>query len=70
MIGDLNNVVTLQDKSWDTPYPTWLIEGFNEAQLDAGLRDMDLIGHQYTWEKGRGTEDWMDIRLDRALFYR
>lgn len=28
---------------------------------------MNLVGHQYTWERGRGTEDWTEVRLDRAL---
>lgn len=28
---------------------------------------MELVGHQYTWERGKGTEEWMEIRLDRAL---
>lgn len=28
---------------------------------------MALVGHQFTWEKGRDTEDWMEVRLDRAL---
>lgn len=28
---------------------------------------MDLVGHQFTWERGRGTEDWMKVRLDKAL---
>ncbi|KAK1398276.1 hypothetical protein POM88_008139 [Heracleum sosnowskyi] len=48
-------------------YPNALIEGFNETLLDAGLTDMALVGHQFTWEKGRDTEDWMEVRLDRAL---
>lgn len=34
---------------------------------DYNLRDMDLVGHQYTWERGAGTDDWIEIRLDRAL---
>lgn len=31
------------------------------------LNDMELVGHQFTWERDRGTEEWMGIRLDRAL---
>ncbi|KAK1375648.1 hypothetical protein POM88_031841 [Heracleum sosnowskyi] len=34
---------------------------------DAGLHDMELTGHQYTWEKGRNTDAWIEIRLVRAL---
>lgn len=28
---------------------------------------MELQGHQYTWERGTGTFDWIEVRLDRAL---
>lgn len=66
-IGDLNNVTSQQDKHGGDLYPTWLIEGFNEALTNAGLNDMDLIGHQFTWKRGRGKPEWTEVRLDRAL---
>ncbi|XP_074337161.1 uncharacterized protein LOC141674332 [Apium graveolens] len=28
---------------------------------------MDIVGHQFTWERGRDTNEWMEVRLDRAL---
>ncbi|XP_074373582.1 uncharacterized protein LOC141713919 [Apium graveolens] len=28
---------------------------------------MEMVGHPFTWERGRDTENWMKIRLDRAL---
>ncbi|XP_074328373.1 uncharacterized protein LOC141666281 [Apium graveolens] len=28
---------------------------------------MELIGHQFTWERGRGKPEWMEVHLDRAL---
>lgn len=31
------------------------------------LADLELTGHQFTWEKSRGTDRWIDIRLDRAM---
>ncbi|XP_074337027.1 uncharacterized protein LOC141674204 [Apium graveolens] len=34
-------------------YPNWLIEGFNDAIQDIGLVDMNIVGHQFTWERGR-----------------
>lgn len=67
VIGDVNNVTETRDKVGGSKYPRWLIEGFNEALQDAGLSDMELIGHQFTWKRGRGTEAWMEVRLDRAL---
>ncbi|KAK1382242.1 Endonuclease/exonuclease/phosphatase family protein [Heracleum sosnowskyi] len=66
-IGDLNNVLTQQDKKGGAPYPSWLIEGFNEVLVETGLIDLDLVGHQFTWERGRGTSAWTEVRLDRAL---
>lgn len=28
---------------------------------------MDIEGYPYTWERGHGTEEWIEIRLDRVL---
>lgn len=28
---------------------------------------MDLIGYPFTWERGSGTADHVEVRLDRAL---
>lgn len=67
IIGDLNNVLAQQDKVGGAPYPNWLVEGFNEVVRDIGVFDLELIGHQYTWERGRGTDGWTEVRLDRAL---
>ncbi|XP_074353527.1 uncharacterized protein LOC141703748 [Apium graveolens] len=67
VVGDLNNVMYVNDKVGGLPYPRWLIDGFNEALQDAGLIDGNITGHQFTWEWGAGTENWMEVRLDRAL---
>lgn len=48
-------------------YPQWLLDGFNEVLGDTGLRDVELYGRQYTWERGRDTENWLKVRLDRAM---
>lgn len=67
LIGDFNNVTSQTDKKGGAAYPSHLIEGFNECLLDAELHDLDIIDHQYTWERGRNTEYWIEIRLDRVL---
>ncbi|XP_074342276.1 uncharacterized protein LOC141679766 [Apium graveolens] len=67
VIGDINNVMCLEEKVGGDPYPTWLMEGFSAALQDAGLTDLPLTGHQFTWERNRGKIDWMEVRLDRAL---
>lgn len=63
----MNNITSQSDKKGGAAYHQWLVDGFNEVLTDTGLRDMELIGHQFTWEKGRNTDHWLEIRLDRAL---
>ncbi|XP_075507347.1 uncharacterized protein LOC142544167 [Primulina tabacum] len=35
--------------------------------MDSGLSDLPLIGYQFTWERGKGTNTAVEERLDRAL---
>ncbi|KAK1356412.1 hypothetical protein POM88_049668 [Heracleum sosnowskyi] len=67
LIGDMNNVISQNDKRGGRPYPTWLIRGFQKCIDDCDLHDLEIEGYPYTWEKGYGTDGWMEIRLDRAL---
>ncbi|KAL8133670.1 hypothetical protein AgCh_008927 [Apium graveolens] len=63
----MNNIIRQDDKRGGRPYPTWLIQGFQKCIEDCGLHDLEIEGYPYTWERGCGTDDWMEIRLDRAL---
>ncbi|KAK1357910.1 Endo/exonuclease/phosphatase domain-containing protein [Heracleum sosnowskyi] len=67
LMGDFNNVTSQADKKGGETYPNHLIEGFNSCLQDVELQDMDIIGHQFTWERGRNTSQWIEIRLDRLL---
>ncbi|KAK1380682.1 hypothetical protein POM88_027426 [Heracleum sosnowskyi] len=67
IIGDMNNVVSQEDKRGGRVYPQWLIQGFRDIIDDCALIDMPLIGYPFTWERCRGTENWVEVRLDRAL---
>uniref|UniRef100_A0A803NTY0 Endonuclease/exonuclease/phosphatase domain-containing protein n=1 Tax=Cannabis sativa TaxID=3483 RepID=A0A803NTY0_CANSA len=67
IIGDLNNVTSQQDKRGGNAYPNWLINGFCGMLDDCGLHDLDLEGYSYTWERGRGTDEWIEVRIDRAI---
>ncbi|KAM6593181.1 hypothetical protein CsatA_000884 [Cannabis sativa] len=67
VIGDLNNILSHEDKRGGAPYPNWLIEGFQKTIQECELSDLELIGHQFTWEKSRGSDAWIESRLDRAL---
>lgn len=66
----MNNIVNQEDKRGGLPYPSWLINGFQEVLEDCDLNDVELIGYPYTWERGHGTSEWMESRLDRALVNR
>lgn len=35
--------------------------------METKLQDLDIIGHQFTWERGRNIDQWIEIRLDRVL---
>ncbi|XP_074352813.1 uncharacterized protein LOC141691964 [Apium graveolens] len=67
VIEDMNNITSQADTRGGANYPTWLVDGFNEIIAEVGLVDMDMVGYQYTWERGRGTENWIEMRLDRVL---
>ncbi|KAM6600853.1 hypothetical protein CsatA_020462 [Cannabis sativa] len=67
VIGDMNNVLSQEDKKGGHPYPNWLVDGFRDTIQECGLIDLDIVGHQFTWEKSRGTDNWIEVRLDRAL---
>ncbi|XP_062104477.1 uncharacterized protein LOC133815684 [Humulus lupulus] len=67
VIGDVNNFLSRIDKRGGNPYPNWLLEGFQSALLDCNLVDLDLVGLQFTWEKSRRTENWIEVWLDRTL---
>ncbi|XP_060972577.1 uncharacterized protein LOC115717978 [Cannabis sativa] len=66
-MGDLNNTLSHEDKLGENPYPEWLLQGFHKAISDCNLINFDLSGYQYTWERGKGTANWIEVRLDRAL---
>lgn len=67
LVGNFNNVTSQSDKRGGPPYPNNLIKGFNDCLRDAELYDLTLTGHQFTWEKGRNSDHWVEIRLDRVL---
>ena len=66
-IGDFNDICSNEEKRGNTPHPAHLMRGFCEAISDSRLQDIPLQGYQFTWERGRGTEHWVEERLDRAV---
>uniref|UniRef100_A0A803QS68 CCHC-type domain-containing protein n=1 Tax=Cannabis sativa TaxID=3483 RepID=A0A803QS68_CANSA len=67
IMGDFNNVLHQSEKLGGNPYPTWLIDGFQEVVQRCGLCDLDMLGHPFTWEKSRDTPNWIEAKLDRAM---
>ncbi|XP_030505125.2 uncharacterized protein LOC115720103 [Cannabis sativa] len=67
VIGDLNNILSQEDKKGGRPYPQWLLQGFQSCLDECSLEDLDLLGYPFTWERGRGTGEWVEVRLDRAM---
>ncbi|XP_019178261.1 PREDICTED: uncharacterized protein LOC109173479 [Ipomoea nil] len=66
-IGDFNDITCQSEKRGPHAQPTNLIEGFNDALMDCQLFDLGMEGSRFTWERGRGTDAWVEERLDRAV---
>lgn len=67
ILGDFNDILNPKEKRGGNPQPRWLIQGFKEAVEFCGLRDLGLQGHQFTWERLRGTPAWIEEKLDCVL---
>ncbi|XP_019160043.1 PREDICTED: uncharacterized protein LOC109156647 [Ipomoea nil] len=67
LMGDLNDILDAREKMGRVPHPQWLMRGFREAVRASGLFDFPFEGYQYTWDRGRGTENWVREKLDRIL---
>lgn len=63
----MNNVIKQEDKKGGRPYPTWLLQGFQDVLEECELYDVKLTGYPFTWERGHGTKNWIEIKLDRSL---
>ncbi|XP_019151965.1 PREDICTED: uncharacterized protein LOC109148684 [Ipomoea nil] len=66
-MGDYNDILEQSEKVGVNQHPNWLIAGFKEAVADSGLQDIPFSGHQFSWEKSRGTAHMVEEKLDRIL---
>ncbi|XP_073019426.1 uncharacterized protein [Primulina eburnea] len=66
-IGDYNDMLSTEDKRGRVTHPQWLIFGFREAIDDCNLTDIPLNGHQFTWERSRGSENFVEERIDQVM---
>ncbi|XP_031106154.1 uncharacterized protein LOC116010786 [Ipomoea triloba] len=66
-MGDFNDLLWDWEKVGRVHHPEWLLRGFREAVSESGLTDFGFEGFQFTWERGRGTERWVQEKLDHIL---
>lgn len=55
------------DKQGTHPHPQSLLNGFRLAIEDCGLSELSLNGGAFTWEKSKGSFNWVREKLDRAF---
>lgn len=67
IFGDFTDLLYSTDKKGRHPHPQRLLNGFKQAIEDCSLAEIDLKGGKFTWEKSKGTADWIRERLDRAF---
>lgn len=67
IIGDFNDMLYESEKKGRHKHPQFLLDGFRRTIEECELVELDLNGGRYTWEKSRGTREWVRERLDRAF---
>ncbi|XP_074377162.1 uncharacterized protein LOC141718680 [Apium graveolens] len=67
ILGDFNDLLYSSDKQGVHPHPGSLMEGFRKALEESMLYEIDLECGSFTWEKGRGSNDRVQERLDRSF---
>lgn len=56
-----------KDKKGRHPHPHHLLDGFKKDVEDCQLSEIELSGSKFTWEKSKGSENWVREWLDRAF---
>lgn len=67
ILGDFNDILFQSEKRGNTSHPNYLLNGFRSAVEDANLIDLGMSGYEFTWERGAGSDDWVEERLDRVM---
>ncbi|XP_031126982.1 uncharacterized protein LOC116029213 [Ipomoea triloba] len=67
VMGDFNDLVSQSEKRGLHPHPENLLQGFCETLAECGLLQVHTVGYPFTWERGRGTREWVEERLDRVV---
>lgn len=64
---DFNDLMYAKKKVGGRAHPQVLLDGFCNIIEECGLYDLGYTGSTYTWERFRGTNKWVQERLDRGL---
>lgn len=67
VLGDFNDLFCQFEKRGPHVHPNSLIQRFNDALQDCNLFDLGMLGNRFTWERGLGTNAWVEERLDTAV---
>ncbi|KAL8145163.1 hypothetical protein AgCh_003389 [Apium graveolens] len=67
IIGDFNDIISMEEKQGGSTRPRSLMAGFFEAIMDCGLHDLGFWGDLFIWERSRGQQTWVQERLDRGM---
>ncbi|XP_074322706.1 uncharacterized protein LOC141659680 [Apium graveolens] len=67
IFGNFNDLLFAKDKSGKHPHPQNLLDGFQATTEDCNLTELELKGGEFTWEKSKGSTNWVRERLDRAF---
>ncbi|XP_019173839.1 PREDICTED: uncharacterized protein LOC109169413 [Ipomoea nil] len=67
VVGDFNDLLFQHEKRGGNPHPDSLLRGFGETIEECGLSQMAMQGYPFTWERGKGTTNWIEERLDKVL---
>ncbi|XP_074352235.1 uncharacterized protein LOC141691391 [Apium graveolens] len=67
VLGDFNDLMHNDEKKGRHKHPQNLLNGFRNTIEDCSLIEVDLKGGDFTWEKSKGTTNWVQERLDRCF---
>ncbi|XP_074347403.1 uncharacterized protein LOC141686234 [Apium graveolens] len=67
VLGDFNDLMHNDEKKGRHQHPQNLLDRFRNTIEDCSLIEVDLKGGDFTWEKSKGTTNWVQERLDRCF---
>ena len=67
VIGYFNDLMAGNERQGGRYHSRNLLQGFSSTIFDCGLQDLGFQDENFTWERFRGTEKWVQERLDRGL---